>query len=53
MISPYVRRLRLAAELRALRTHAGVTHVQLAKQIGQSRRRSLGWRTATSSTRTT
>jgi transcriptional regulator with XRE-family HTH domain len=27
----------LAAELRALRTHAGVTHVQLAKQIGQSR----------------
>jgi transcriptional regulator with XRE-family HTH domain len=37
MISPYVRRLRLAAELRALRTHAGVTHVQLAKMIGQSR----------------
>jgi transcriptional regulator with XRE-family HTH domain len=37
MISPYVRRLRLAAELRALRTQAGVTHVQLAKQIGQSR----------------
>jgi transcriptional regulator with XRE-family HTH domain len=37
MISPYVRRLRLAAELRALRMHAGVTHVQLAKQIGQSR----------------
>lgn len=37
MISPYVRRLRLAAELRALRTHAGLTHVQLAKQIGQSR----------------
>ena len=37
MISPYVRRLRLAAELRALRTHAGVTHVQLARQIGQSR----------------
>jgi transcriptional regulator with XRE-family HTH domain len=37
MISPYVRRLRLAAELRALRTHAGVTHEQLAKQIGQSR----------------
>jgi transcriptional regulator with XRE-family HTH domain len=27
----------LAAELRALRTHAGITHVQLAKQIGQSR----------------
>lgn len=37
MISPYVRRLRLAAELRALRTHAGVTHVELARQIGQSR----------------
>ena len=37
MISPYVRRLRLAAELRALRTQAGVTHVQLAKMIGQSR----------------
>lgn len=37
MISPYVRRLRLAAELRALRTHAGVTHVQLARKIGQSR----------------
>jgi transcriptional regulator with XRE-family HTH domain len=37
MISPYVRRLRLAAELRELRTHAGLTHVQLAKQIGQSR----------------
>jgi transcriptional regulator with XRE-family HTH domain len=37
MISPYVRRLRLAAELRALRTHAGVTHVELAKRIGQSR----------------
>jgi transcriptional regulator with XRE-family HTH domain len=37
MISPYVRRLRLAAELRALRTHAGITHVELAKQIGQSR----------------
>ncbi|HET6951020.1 MAG TPA: helix-turn-helix transcriptional regulator [Acidimicrobiales bacterium] len=27
----------MAAELRALRTHAGITHVQLAKQIGQSR----------------
>lgn len=37
MISPYVRRLRLAQELRELRTHAGITHVQLAKQIGQSR----------------
>jgi transcriptional regulator with XRE-family HTH domain len=37
MISPYVRRLRLAAELRALRTDAGLTHEQLAKKIGQSR----------------
>jgi transcriptional regulator with XRE-family HTH domain len=37
MISPYVRRLRLAAELRELRLRAGITHVQLAKQIGQSR----------------
>ncbi len=37
MISPYVRRLRLAAELRALRAEAGLTHEQLAKRIGQSR----------------
>ena len=37
MISPYVRRLRLAAELRALRTEGGLTHEQLAKKIGQSR----------------
>jgi transcriptional regulator with XRE-family HTH domain len=37
MISPYVRRLRLAAELRALRTGVGLTHEQLAKKIGQSR----------------
>lgn len=37
MISPHVRRLRLAAELRDLRTEAGFTHEQLAKQIGQSR----------------
>jgi transcriptional regulator with XRE-family HTH domain len=37
MISPYVRRLRLAAELRALRADAGLTHEQLAKRIGQSR----------------
>jgi transcriptional regulator with XRE-family HTH domain len=37
MISPYVRRLRLAAELRALRTQGGVTHEALAKRIGQSR----------------
>jgi transcriptional regulator with XRE-family HTH domain len=37
LISPYVRRLRLAAELRALRVEAGLTHEQLAKKIGQSR----------------
>jgi transcriptional regulator with XRE-family HTH domain len=37
MISPYVRRLRLAGELRALRIQAGLTHEQLAKKIGQSR----------------
>jgi transcriptional regulator with XRE-family HTH domain len=37
MISPYVRRLRLAAELRALRAQAGLTHEQVARQIGESR----------------
>jgi transcriptional regulator with XRE-family HTH domain len=37
LISPYVRRLRLAAELRALRAQAGLTHEQLAVKIGQSR----------------
>ena len=37
MISPFVRRLRLATELRALRTEAGLTHDQLARRIGQSR----------------
>jgi transcriptional regulator with XRE-family HTH domain len=37
MISPYVRRLRLGAELRELRARAGLTHEQIAKQIGQSR----------------
>lgn len=37
MNSPYVRRLRLAEELRALRTEAGVTHERLAKMIGESR----------------
>jgi transcriptional regulator with XRE-family HTH domain len=37
MISPYVRRLRLAAELRALRAERGLTHQSLARQIGQSR----------------
>lgn len=37
MISPFVRRLRLASELRGLRTEAGLTHDQLARRIGQSR----------------
>jgi transcriptional regulator with XRE-family HTH domain len=37
MISPYVRRLRLGAELRALRAEAGLTHEQVAKRIGESR----------------
>jgi transcriptional regulator with XRE-family HTH domain len=37
MISPYVRRQRLASELRKLRIGAGLTHEQLAKRIGQSR----------------
>ncbi len=37
MISPYVRRLRLGAELRALRAQAGLTHEQVAKRIGESR----------------
>jgi transcriptional regulator with XRE-family HTH domain len=37
LISPYVRRLRLAEELRALRVERGLTHEQLAKEIGQSR----------------
>jgi transcriptional regulator with XRE-family HTH domain len=37
MISPYVRRLRLAAELRALRAQARLTHDQLSKRSGESR----------------
>lgn len=37
MISPYVRKLRLAGELRGLRTGAGLTHEQLARKIGESR----------------
>jgi transcriptional regulator with XRE-family HTH domain len=37
MISPYVRRLRLGAELRALRAAAGLTHEQVARRIGESR----------------
>jgi transcriptional regulator with XRE-family HTH domain len=37
MISSYVRRLRLAAELRALRTESCVTHEQLAKKTGLGR----------------
>ena len=37
MISPYVRRLRLGAEVRALRAKAGLTADQLGKRIGRSR----------------
>ena len=37
MISPYVRRLRLATEIRTLRTETGLTGDQLAKRIGRSR----------------
>jgi transcriptional regulator with XRE-family HTH domain len=37
VISPYVRRLRLAAELRSLRTDRGLTHEQLANHAGISR----------------
>ena len=39
MISPYVRRLRLAAELTQLREAAGLKHEQLAAKIGQPRSR--------------
>ena len=37
MISPYVRRLRLGAEIRALRAGAGLTAAELGKRIGRSR----------------
>jgi transcriptional regulator with XRE-family HTH domain len=37
MISPYVRRLRLGAEMRTMRAAAGLTAAQLGKQIGRSR----------------
>ncbi|HEY6314147.1 MAG TPA: helix-turn-helix transcriptional regulator [Streptosporangiaceae bacterium] len=37
MISPYVRRLRLATEVRALRAEAELTADQLGKRIGRSR----------------
>jgi transcriptional regulator with XRE-family HTH domain len=37
MISPYVRRLRLAAEIRRLRAGSGLTADQMAKRIGRSR----------------
>jgi transcriptional regulator with XRE-family HTH domain len=37
VISPYVRRLRLGAELRELRAAAGLTHEQVARRIGVSR----------------
>lgn len=37
MISPHVRKLRLAAEMRRLRADSGLTADQLAKRIGRSR----------------
>jgi transcriptional regulator with XRE-family HTH domain len=37
MISPYVRRLRLGAELRAMRVAARLTHEQVGRKIGVSR----------------
>jgi transcriptional regulator with XRE-family HTH domain len=37
MISPYVRRLRLASEIRQLRAKSGLTADQMAKRIGRSR----------------
>jgi transcriptional regulator with XRE-family HTH domain len=37
MISPYVRKLRLAAEMRRLRAGSGLTADQVAKKIGRSR----------------
>lgn len=37
MISPYVKRLRLAMELRQLRAEADLTQAQLAKMIGKGR----------------
>ena len=37
MISPYVRKLRLATEMRRLRAESGLTADQLAKRIGRSR----------------
>jgi transcriptional regulator with XRE-family HTH domain len=37
MISPYVRRMRLGTEVKALRAEAGLTADQLGKRIGRSR----------------
>lgn len=41
MISPYVRRLRLAGELRKLRADAGLSQEQLAKLIGKKNRNQI------------
>lgn len=41
MISPYVRRYRLATELKRLRTEAGLTQIQLSKAIGKTNRMDL------------
>ncbi|MEV1288812.1 helix-turn-helix transcriptional regulator [Micromonospora sp. NPDC049679] len=47
MASPLVRRKRLAAELRALREAAGLTHEQLGKQVGMHRLKISRLETAT------
>ena len=41
MISPHVRRLRLASELKRLRSEAGLTQVQLSRMIGKTNRMDL------------
>ena len=48
MVSPLVRRKRLAAELRTLRETAGLTHEQLGRQVGMHRLKISRLETATS-----
>ncbi|MGI5214449.1 helix-turn-helix domain-containing protein [Plantactinospora sp. CA-290183] len=48
MVSPLVRRRRLATELRALREAAGLTHEQLGRQVGMHRLKISRLETATS-----
>ena len=45
MSSPYVRRLRLGMELRALRTERNMTQARVARLIGKRETTSPGWRT--------